>query len=38
MERYFQNIRFRQITAEIVDVKRKGMEDGNFKTFIIDFQ
>ena len=29
-ERYYENIRFRQLKAEIFDVKRKEMEDGDF--------
>ena len=30
MEIYFHNIRFYQIIAEVVDVKRKGIENGNW--------
>ena len=38
MERKFENIRFRKLTTEIFDVKRKEIENGNFKNFVIDFQ
>ena len=37
MERFYENIWFRLLTSEIVDVKRKKMENGDFKTFNIDF-
>ena len=36
IERYFENIRFRQLKVEIVDVKRNKMEDGYCKTFGVD--
>ena len=35
--RFYKNIRFRLLTSEIVDVIRKKMEYGDFKTFDIDF-
>ena len=37
MEKYFENIIFCQLKAEIVDGKREEIEDGDFKTFDIDF-
>ena len=37
IERSYDNIRLRQLTAEIVNVKREEMEDSDFKTFDIDF-
>ena len=36
MERYYENMRFRQLTSGIVDVKRKEIANGDYKNFNID--
>ena len=33
IEGFYENIRLRQLIADIVEVKRKEMEDSDFKTF-----
>ena len=37
MERYFEGIRFGKLTAGQVDLKRMEIENGDFKTFDIEF-
>ena len=37
MEKHYENIKLRQLTAELVNVKRKEMEESDFQTFDMDF-
>ena len=37
MEKHYENIKLRQLTAELVSVKRKEMEEIDFQTFDMDF-
>ena len=37
MARYFESITFHQKTSKIVDVKSKEIDDGDFKTFDMDY-
>ena len=37
MEKHYENIKLRQLTSELVSVKRKEMEEIDFQTFDMDF-
>jgi integrase len=37
MEKHYENIKLRQLTPELVNVRRKEMEESDFQTFDMDF-